>query len=55
LLRKPGGVQDRLRVVAQQLFDFGVTDNRHPARRAILRACGGDRGSAPGRPNSYRG
>ena len=55
LLRKTGGVQDRLRVVAQQLFDFGVTDNWHPARCTILRACGGGRGSAPGRPNRNRG
>ena len=31
LLREPGGLQDRLGVVAQQLLDLGVANQRQPA------------------------
>ena len=35
LLRETGGAQDRLRVVAQQLLDLGVADQRNAARQAL--------------------
>ena len=55
LLGKPGGAQDRLRVVAQQLLDFGVADNRHAARRLVLRARRRSRRSAAGGANGKGG
>jgi len=38
LLGQSGGPQDRLCVVAQELFDFGITNQRHATRDAILGA-----------------
>ena len=38
LLREAGGAQDRLRVVAQQLLDLGVADDRQPGGRLCARA-----------------
>ena len=38
LLGEAGRVQDRRRVIAQQLLDLGVADDRHAARGAFLRA-----------------
>ncbi len=35
LLRQSGGAQDRLGIVAQQLLDLGVADDRHAARRRL--------------------
>ena len=35
LLREARGSQDRLRVVAQQLLDLGVADERNAARQAL--------------------
>ena len=34
---RPGGVQDRRRIVAQQLLDLGVADDRQATRRPLLR------------------
>ena len=45
LLRQAGGAQDRLGVVAQQLLDLGVADERQAAR-GILGACAGMPASA---------
>jgi hypothetical protein len=47
-LRKSGRAQNGLGVIAQQLLHFGVADNRHAARRAVLRACRHSRWSAGG-------
>ena len=40
--------QDRLCIVAQQLLDLGVTNDRHPARRTVLSVCGCDASGADG-------
>ena len=37
LLGEPGRLQNRLRIVAQQLLDLGVADDRQAARRLFLR------------------
>ena len=50
LLCKSRRPQDRLRIVAQQLLDLGVTNDRHPTRRAVLSACGCDRRRCRRRP-----
>ena len=40
LLGEPGRLQDRLRVVAQQLLDLGVADDRQAASALRLRRTG---------------
>ena len=55
LLGQSRRTQNRLCIVAQQLFDLGVADNRHAARRAVLRAHRRDGRSAAGSANRNRG
>jgi hypothetical protein len=51
-----GDLQDRRGVVAQQLLDLGVADDRHAAlRRCLLRqACRGDGGGGQNRDGAGR-
>ena len=53
LLREAGGFQDRLGVVAQQLLDLGVANERQPARH-VLRARGRNRGDGEGARRHHR-
>ena len=46
LLGQSGGAQDRLGIIAQELFDFGIANHRHAARDAVLGARRCKRGSA---------
>ena len=54
LLREVGGAQDRRRVFAQQLLDFGIADDRHTARGGILRPRRLKGGAAAGDHNRER-
>ena len=54
LFGQSGGAQNGLRIVAQQLFDFGIADQRHPARDAVLGARGCEDEVRPRGPNSNR-